>query len=147
MSGRREGILFDERGTGAHEDCRSNAGNARILGMDDDLELTGNRFNIAMTAFLSQLHCPGGVSLHLVIGCSDYLLIPRRPANMLCNANMLCKKFGPKIWLSFLSFGFGIITMCTAFVTSYPGFVIARLALGELEAGIMWGIMFTLSQL
>lgn len=81
------------------------------------------------------------MSLHLFLGQFEYLLILRSPANM------LCKKFGPKIWLSFLSFGFGVITMCTAFVTSYPGFVVARLALGALEAGIMPGIMFTLSQL
>jgi hypothetical protein len=29
----------------------SNAGNARILGMADDLDLRGYRFNIAMTLF------------------------------------------------------------------------------------------------
>lgn len=30
---------------------RSNMGNARILGLEDDINLTGNRFNIALTAF------------------------------------------------------------------------------------------------
>lgn len=60
---------------------------------------------------------------------------------------MMCKRFGPKIWLSFLSFGFGIVTTCTAVITSYEGFVVARLFLGALEAGIMPGIAFTLSQL
>ncbi|KFY78895.1 hypothetical protein V498_09025, partial [Pseudogymnoascus sp. VKM F-4517 (FW-2822)] len=30
---------------------RSNAGNARVLGMGDDLQLTGNRFNIGLSAF------------------------------------------------------------------------------------------------
>ena len=30
---------------------RANMGNARILGMGDELELVGNRFNIALTGF------------------------------------------------------------------------------------------------
>lgn len=30
---------------------RSNMGNARIMGMASDIQLTGNRFNIALTAF------------------------------------------------------------------------------------------------
>lgn len=59
----------------------------------------------------------------------------------------MCKRFGPKIWLSFLSLGFGIVTMCTAFVTTYEGLIVARVFLGALEAGIMPGIMFTLSEL
>lgn len=65
----------------------------------------------------------------------------RRPANM------MCKRFGPKIWLSFLSFGFGIVTTLTAVITTYEGLIIARIFLGALEAGIMPGISFTLSQL
>ncbi|EEP76377.1 predicted protein [Uncinocarpus reesii 1704] len=101
---------------------RANAGNARILGMAKDLDLRGYRFNIAMTAFY----------------CSYIVLeIP---------ANMMCKWLGPKIWLSFLSFGFGVVTMCSAFVTSYEGLVVSRVFLGALEAGIMPGISFTLSQ-
>ncbi|EER23741.1 hypothetical protein D8B26_001878 [Coccidioides posadasii str. Silveira] len=101
---------------------RANAGNARILGMAKDLDLSGYRFNIAMTGFY----------------CSYIVLeIP---------ANMMCKWLGPKIWLSFLSFGFGIVTMCTAFITSYEGLVVGRVFLGALESGIMPGISFTLSQ-
>ena len=30
---------------------RSNMGNARVLGMEDELELSGYRFNLALTAF------------------------------------------------------------------------------------------------
>jgi MFS family permease len=60
---------------------------------------------------------------------------------------MMCKRFGPKIWLSFLSFGFGIVTTLTAVITTYEGLIIARIFLGALEAGIMPGISFTLSQL
>lgn len=60
---------------------------------------------------------------------------------------MMCKRFGPKIWLSFLSFGFGIVTTLTSVITTYEGLIIARIFLGALEAGIMPGISFTLSQL
>lgn len=55
--------------------------------------------------------------------------------------NMMGK--GPKIWLSFLSFGFSIVATCTAATTSYEGFVVARLFLGALEAGILPSIAFT----
>lgn len=51
MSSFKTGYDYSMRSTEVIVNCRSNAGNARILGMGDDLELTGNRFNIAMTAF------------------------------------------------------------------------------------------------
>jgi MFS transporter, ACS family, DAL5 transporter family protein len=50
-------------------------------------------------------------------------------------ANFMCKKLGPRIWLSFITSGFGLVTMSMAFTTSYGGVMTCRLLLGALEAG------------
>lgn len=60
-------------------------------------------------------------------------------------ANMIMKKIGPKAWLSFLTFGFGIVTMCQGFVHSFEGMVAVRIFLGLCEAGVLPGIMYTLA--
>lgn len=58
----------------------------------------------------------------------------------------MCKRFGPKIWLSFITAGFGLTTMCMAFVNSYPALIVLRLLLGAFEAGVQPGVIFTYSQ-
>lgn len=60
-------------------------------------------------------------------------------------ANIMMKKIGPKAWLSFLTFGFGIVTMCQSFIHSFGGMVAVRVVLGFCEAGVLPGIMFTLA--
>lgn len=90
---------------------RSNMSNAVVLGLIEDTDLTGNRFNVALTLFFV-----------------TYIIfeIP---------ANLMCKYLGPRIWLSFITFGFGITTMCISLVRSYPTLVVCRLLLGVFEAG------------
>ncbi|RDL36438.1 uncharacterized protein BP5553_05790 [Venustampulla echinocandica] len=100
---------------------RSNAGNARVLGMEKDLKLTGDRFNIGLSAFYV-----------------TYVVFE-------VPANLLCKKFGPKLWLPFLAISFGLVTTCMSVLQNYHGFVAARVILGVFEAGIMPGITYTLS--
>lgn len=56
-------------------------------------------------------------------------------------SNLVCNKIGPKIWLPALCFGFGVLTMCTAFVTQYESLVAIRVLLGAFEAGIQPGIL------
>lgn len=96
-------------------------GNAKNLGMSSELELTGNRFSLTLTAFFI-----------------TYVIfeIP---------INVLSKKFGPKISLSVICFLFGLITMCIAFPTNFAGITVARAFLGVAEAGIMPGISYMLS--
>ncbi|KAI8149351.1 major facilitator superfamily domain-containing protein [Fennellomyces sp. T-0311] len=100
---------------------RSNMGNAKVLGMEEDLELTGVRFNITLTAFFI-----------------TYVLFE-------VPTNILCKKFGPRIWLSLITVSFGLLTMCIAFCTNFAGITVARAILGIAEAGIMPGISYMLS--
>lgn len=48
---------------------RSNIGNARVAGMNEDLKLTGSQYNIALTAFFfpySLFEVPSNVVLKLV---------------------------------------------------------------------------------
>ncbi|KAI5818279.1 major facilitator superfamily domain-containing protein [Pyronema omphalodes] len=100
---------------------RSNMGNAKIMGMEEDLHLKGYDFNIALTGFFV-----------------TYVLFE-------VPANVLCKHFGPRVWLSLITFLFGIITLCIAFVDNKKSLIAARVCLGVAEAGIMPGITYTLS--
>ncbi|WAO92426.1 MFS domain-containing protein [Fusarium falciforme] len=100
---------------------RANMGNAKVLGLKEDLHLTGNRFNIAMSLFYI-----------------TYILLE-------IPANAVIKRIGPKIWLSFLTTSFGIVTMCQAFAISFHGIIAVRIMLGLCDAGVLPGIMFTLA--
>jgi MFS family permease len=101
---------------------RSNMSNAIVLGLRKDADLTGNRFNIALSLFFV-----------------TYIIFE-------LPANMMCKRFGPRVWLSFITFGFGIVTISTAFVTSYHGLLVCRVLLGIFESGVQPGLMFAYSQ-
>ncbi|KAH6696896.1 major facilitator superfamily protein, partial [Plectosphaerella plurivora] len=105
----------------AHID-RSNMSNALVLGLREDADLSGDRFNVALSMFFV-----------------TYILFE-------LPANFMCKKLGPRLWLSFITAGFGLVTMSTAFVTSYGGVMTCRLLLGALEAGVQPGLMYTYSQ-
>lgn len=59
---------------------------------------------------------------------------------------MLCKKIGPRYWLSFITAGFGITTIGMSFVSSFPALLACRLLLGIFESGVQPGIIFTYSQ-
>jgi MFS family permease len=59
---------------------------------------------------------------------------------------MMCKRVGSRWWLGTLTTGFGLITMCIAFVESFETLVVTRVLLGVFEAGILPGIVFTFSQ-
>jgi MFS family permease len=58
----------------------------------------------------------------------------------------MCKIIGSRFWLGFLPIGFGLITMCIAFVESFPGLVVARVLLGVFESGILPGLIFAFSR-
>ncbi|KAL2826340.1 major facilitator superfamily domain-containing protein [Aspergillus pseudoustus] len=100
---------------------RVNIGNARLLGLQDDLDLSGNRFNIALTCLL-------------VTYCVVEL-----------PSNILCKIFGGHVYVPCLVFGFGVITMCIAFVETRGALYACRALLGVFEGGISPGLVFMLS--
>ena len=100
---------------------RANIGNARIQGMAKDLNLVGYRFNWALSIF------------YII-----YLLVE-------VPSNVILKKVGPKYYLPLLVAGFGLVSMCTAFVNTFAQLCIARAFLGIFEGGTMPGIAFFLS--
>ncbi|KAF9876840.1 hypothetical protein CkaCkLH20_05686 [Colletotrichum karsti] len=100
---------------------RSNIGNARIQGMSKDINLEGFRFNWVLSIF------------YIV-----YLFVE-------VPSNIILKRVGPRFYLPFLVVGFGLVSLCTAFVRSYEGLAAARAFLGVFEGGAMPGLSFFLS--
>ncbi|KIX08038.1 uncharacterized protein Z518_02693 [Rhinocladiella mackenziei CBS 650.93] len=100
---------------------RANIGNARIQGMAKDLELVGYRFNWALSVF------------YII-----YLLVE-------VPSNILLKHIGPRFYIPALVAGFGIVSLCTAFVKNFAELCVARAFLGVFEGGTMPGIAFFLS--
>ncbi|KAM3446832.1 hypothetical protein MY3296_009304 [Beauveria thailandica] len=101
---------------------RSNMSNAVVLGLRENTDLSGDRFNVVLALFFV-----------------TYIVfeIP---------ANLMCQKFGPRIWLSLITFGFGVATVGTSFTHSYPSVLGCRLLLGMFEAGVQPGLLYTYSQ-
>jgi MFS family permease len=60
-------------------------------------------------------------------------------------SNIILKAVGPRFWIPFLVFSFGLISLCTSFVKTHTGLFIARAFLGLAEGGTMPGIAFFLS--
>ncbi|KAE8369943.1 major facilitator superfamily domain-containing protein [Aspergillus caelatus] len=100
---------------------RVNIGNARLLGLEKDLGLSGLRFNIAlMCLFVS--YC-----------------VVELPSNI------LCKVVGGHIYIPTLVLCFGIITMLTSLVEQKGGLYACRFLLGVFEGGISPGVVFMLA--
>ncbi|KAF3064891.1 hypothetical protein GL218_02573 [Daldinia childiae] len=100
---------------------RINIGNARIQGMQEDLNLVGYRFNIATSIF------------YIV-----YLTVE-------VPSNIILKRVGPRFYLPGLVVGFGAVSVATAFVRSYEQLCAVRALLGIFEGGTMPGLAFFLS--
>ena len=90
---------------------RVNIGNARLLGMQKDLELgVGLRYNIAlMCLFVS--YC-----------------VVELPSNI------ACKKIGGHIWIPFLVFTFSVLTIFTSLVQNRGGLYAIRFLLAVVRA-------------
>ncbi|KAG9324801.1 hypothetical protein KVV02_004674 [Mortierella alpina] len=89
---------------------RINFGNAKIAGLETDLNLNSGLYNMAGSIFY--------------IG---YILgdIP---------ANLALKRVGPKIWLTLVMFIWGGVSMCMAAVTNGAGLLATRFFLGLTES-------------
>ena len=85
---------------------RSNLGNAKVAGLEEDLQLTGTQYNLAATVFFFP-YC--------------LLEIP---------ANVMLKLLRPSRWIGCLVIAWGTVTTCTGSIESYHGLIISR---GEYE--------------
>lgn len=89
----------------------ANIGNARIQGMAKDLNLVGYRFNWALSIF------------YII-----YLMVE-------VPSNIILKRVGPRFYLPGLVVGFGLVSLCTAFVKDFNQLCVARAFLGIFEGG------------
>ncbi|OAA59956.1 MFS transporter [Cordyceps fumosorosea ARSEF 2679] len=96
--------------------------NARIAGLEKNLNMHGYQFNIALSVFYV-----------------SYILfeIP---------SNMVCKWMGPGRFIPVATFCFGVLTMCTGLVRDFSSLCGVRFLLGIFEAGIMPGLVYYLSR-
>ena len=93
-----------------------NIGNARLYGLEEDLGLKGNQFQIA-------------VSILFVTYVSSEL-----------PSNLIIKNYvRPSRWIAFITTSWGIIATLTGICQSYAGLIVCRLALGLVEGGLFPG--------
>ncbi|SCN98270.1 uncharacterized protein FFB20_11259 [Fusarium fujikuroi] len=102
--------------------------NARIRGMEKDLDMVAYQYNIVLSIF------------YIV-----YLLVE-------VPSNILMKRYGPHIITDIsqvptLVIGFGFISICTAFVKSFAGLATVRAVLGILKALFVRGVFVAASAL
>lgn len=90
---------------------RSNIGNAAVAGLVDDLSLSGSQFSTAVSVFFA-----------------TYVTFEMP-------AVLAMKKVQPHRLLSAMALGWSVVTIGTAFVTSYRELIAVRLLLGLAEAG------------
>jgi len=100
---------------------RANIGNARIDGLATQLKLDGTKFNIALAIF------------YVPYICVD---VP---------SNLILKKMRPGYYLPALVTAWGVVSMCTGFVTTYEGLLAIRFFLGLCEGGLLGGIIVYLA--
>lgn len=100
----------------------SPTGNARLAGLEIDLDLQGYDYNALLSVFYI-----------------SYILfeIP---------SNVACKWIGPGWYIPAISLGFGACSVATAFVTTKQQAAGVRFVLGIFEAGMLPGIAYYLSR-
>ncbi|KAL3473496.1 histidine phosphatase superfamily [Aspergillus californicus] len=96
---------------------RVNIGNARLYGLEEDLGLVGDQYQIA-------------VSILFVTYC--LFEVP---------SNLVIKKLTPSRYIASISVIWGIIATLTGITQSYGGLIACRLLLGVVEAGLFPGLM------
>ncbi|KAI9457539.1 MFS general substrate transporter [Boletus coccyginus] len=100
---------------------RGNIGNAKLDGLLTQLDLTGDRYNIALTMFFIS-YC-----------------------TFECPANLVLKVFRPSRWLPGIMVLWGTVMMAMGFVKTYPELVGVRFCLGLAEAGLFPGVVYYLT--
>ncbi|KAH8162348.1 hypothetical protein CIB48_g5896 [Xylaria polymorpha] len=95
---------------------RVNIGNARLYGLEKDLGLMGNQFQIA-------------VSILFV----TYIIFE-------VPSNLVLKPIGPRRWLAFIVLVWGVIALATGFVHNFGSLLALRVLLGAFEAGLFPGL-------
>ncbi|KAM4061580.1 major facilitator superfamily protein [Hirsutella rhossiliensis] len=102
---------------------RTNVGNARIVGLVEDLGMTDLQFTQGLAVFYATY------------------IFSELPSNL------VLKRVSPRIWLPCLAVAWGLVTMCLGFVRGFGSFVAVRAILGVAEGGLLPGMVLYLSGL
>ncbi|XDG01052.1 hypothetical protein ABKA04_000667 [Annulohypoxylon sp. FPYF3050] len=94
---------------------------ASVTSMPTDLQLTGNRFSVSIFIFTIS---------------SIAFQLP---------STLAVRTFGPRLWFSTITFCFGLITMCTAFIQTWQQMIALRVLLGIAMSGIYPGLTYLIS--
>ncbi|KJA21187.1 hypothetical protein HYPSUDRAFT_42307 [Hypholoma sublateritium FD-334 SS-4] len=100
---------------------RTNIGNAKIDGLTTDLNVSASEYNTAL-------------ALYFVA----YVIFE-------VPANIILKRFDPKIWLPSLTLFWGIASVCQGLVKNKAGLFGIRFLLGVAEAGLFPGVIYLFS--
>ncbi|KAF5589555.1 nicotinamide mononucleotide permease [Fusarium pseudocircinatum] len=100
---------------------RINIGNARIQGLEADLNMSGEDYNVALFTFFI-------LYILLEVPC-----------------NILLKNMRPSLFLSAIMTGWGIVTICQGLTQSFAGLIACRVIIGGLEAGFFPACVYLLS--
>lgn len=100
---------------------RVNIGNARIQGLESDLHMIGNQFNVAVVIFFIPL------------------ILFEVPSNL------GMKRISPRLWLGGQTLLLGVFTVCQGLVKTYGGLIAMRLFGGLFQAGLNPGTVFLLT--
>ncbi|KAH7305202.1 major facilitator superfamily domain-containing protein [Stachybotrys elegans] len=100
---------------------RGNIGNAKIEGLQEDLNMTGDEYNWCLTVFFFTY------------------------AAFEVPSNLLLKKLRPSIWLPTIMVAWGLVMTLMGIVQNYHGLLISRIFLGVTEAGLFPGVAYYLT--
>ena len=100
---------------------RVNIGYARLQGLEKDLKMVGNDFNVA-----------------LLIQIAPYVFFE-------VPSNLVLKRVRPSYWLGGMSLCWGFMTLGQGLVKTYAGLLVLRFFLGLFEAGLVPGAVYLTS--
>lgn len=101
---------------------RTNVGNAKILGLEEDLGLSNSQYANGLAIFYA------------------FYIASELPSNL------ALKRASPRVWLAFLTAAWGIIGMCLGFIRNYADYLVVRAFLGFFEGGLVPGNFTLLSR-
>ncbi|BGP20796.1 hypothetical protein JCM10213_008933 [Rhodosporidiobolus nylandii] len=100
---------------------RGNIGNARLNGLEEELGMTSQQYNLALSCFFI-----------------TYCLFE-------VPSNLVLKRCRPSYYIGGITITWGIVMTCMGLVSNFGGLLATRLCLGIAEAGLFPGIILLLS--
>lgn len=97
---------------------RTNVGNARLVGLEEDLGMKGLDYNFSLSVFF------------------PFYVIAEIPSNI------MMKRLRPSIWLTTIIVSWGLIMICMGLVKNLSGLMVCRAFLGFAEGGLFPGVSY-----